>query len=351
MALIAAAGDFEIAVLRPSPSRPLAIAPDNERHFSQAIWRRLMGTNPHTAVWRALTFALPRLQPDLIHAEEEPDSIGGLQIAMARRLFAPRARLILHTWQNVNREKRWHVWRVIRTVLSQADGVLCASNEAIDLLRLFGFRGLTAEVPQYGVDLNTFTRANRHPPSDVFSILYAGRLIPEKGLDTLIDAVGRLNVPWQLTMLGDGPSRASLEAHSRTLRVSDRVHFVRRVPLSDVAQMMVGADVLVLPSRTTPVWKEQYGRVLVEAMACALPIVGSSSGAIPDVVDDAGLVFTEGNAAELADRLQRLAASPGLRHELGERGRVRVAERYSLEKIAAKTADFYRTVMTAKGRT
>lgn len=350
LTLVARSGEFDVSLLRPTPRRPLPGAEGAGAGIRQMIHVPLLGTNPHTAVYAALALSLPRLQPDLIHAEEEPDSIGAFQVALARRLFAPRARLIFHTWQNVNRQKGWHVWRVIRSNLRQADGVACASAEAIALLRTFGFHGPAAEVPQYGVDLNVFRPGGVREPSEVLSVLYAGRLIVEKGLDTLIDAVAIVNVPLQLTIVGDGPCRASLEAHACASGVADRVEFVARVLPDDLARRMARSDVLVLPSRTTPVWKEQFGRVLVEAMACAVPIVGSRSGAIADVIGDGGLVFDEGDALGLAACLSRLAMSVRLRRELGARGHARVLERYSQERIAERTADFYRQILSSSAQ-
>jgi glycosyltransferase involved in cell wall biosynthesis len=104
---------------------------------------------------------------------------------------------------------------------------------------------------------------------------------------------------------------------------------------------------VVLPSCTTRVWKEQFGRILVEAMACKVPVVGSDSGAIPEVVGNAGLIFPEGDVAMLAECLQRLKESPELRHELAERGYVRATTLYSQEHIGRLSVNFYKEVLGA----
>jgi len=104
-----------------------------------------------------------------------------------------------------------------------------------------------------------------------------------------------------------------------------------------------------LPSRTTRVWKEQFGRVLTEAMACRVPVIGSNSGAIPEVIGDAGLIFPEGDARALAGCLRRLIESPDLCRELGERGYVRVMRLYTQERIAEQTAEFYRQIIETIG--
>jgi glycosyltransferase involved in cell wall biosynthesis len=104
-------------------------------------------------------------------------------------------------------------------------------------------------------------------------------------------------------------------------------------------------DVLVLPSRTRPNWKEQFGRVLVEAMACGLPVIGSDSGEIPNVIGDAGLIFPEGQAGPLRDRLQRLMRDPGLVGTLSQRGRQRVLAHYTQARVAAQTYQVYRQIL------
>ncbi|MDW8065787.1 MAG: glycosyltransferase [Anaerolineae bacterium] len=307
------------------------------------MWGRT--NDPHRAFYRTLSFGLPKLQPHLIHAEEEPDSLAALQIALARRRFAPRARLILHTWQNVNRPKSWPVWLVTRISLREADAILCANREAVRVLRELGYHGPTEVIPPIGVDTQVFQPLGRPPNSSVFRIAYAGRLVPEKGLDALLEAVVRLGPGAELWLIGDGPLRAALRSLAQSLGIDERVRWVPPVASEQMPELLAQVDVVVLPSRTTPVWKEQFGRILVEAMACGVPVVGSDSGAIPEVIGDAGLIFPEGDAAALADRLHCLMEDPGLRRELGERGYQRAVSLYSQEVLAARTLDFYRKIM------
>jgi glycosyltransferase involved in cell wall biosynthesis len=127
------------------------------------------------------------------------------------------------------------------------------------------------------------------------------------------------------------------------------VAFHTPIPTEQMPAMLAQADALVLPSRSTPVWQEQFGRVLVEAMACGVPVVGSDSGAIPEVVGNAGLIFPEGDALALTGRLHQLMASPALRLELADRGHARVVAHFSQERIAQQTAAFYRNLMIAPG--
>jgi len=296
--------------------------------------------DPHRALYRTLTFGLPSIRPHIIHAEEEPDSLAALQIVLARRLFAPQAKLILHTWQNVNRPKRWYVRLVTRFSLREADAILCANSEGVQVLREMGYFGPTAVIPPIGVDTRVFRPLGRQP-SEAFVVAYAGRFVPEKGLDTLLQAVADLGSGVELWLIGNGPDRPVLESLSQELGIEERVRWIEPVSSEKMAEILARVDVVVLPSCTTRVWKEQFGRILVEAMACKVPVVGSDSGAIPEVVGDAGLIFPEGDAAALAECLRRLKESSELRHELAERGYVRATTLYSQERVAKQTAEFY----------
>jgi len=298
--------------------------------------------DPHRALYRTLTFGLLSIRPHIIHAEEEPDSLAALQIALARRLFAPQAKLILHTWQNVNRPKRWYVRLVTRIALREADAILCANSEGVQVLREMGYSGPTAVIPPVGVDTRVFRPVERKP-SGAFVVAYAGRFVPEKGLDTLMEAVARLDPEVELWLIGNGPYRPALEALSQQLGIEERVRWVEPVPPERMPELLALVDVVVLPSRTTRVWKEQFGRILVEAMACKVPVVGSDSGAIPEVVGDAGLIFPEGDAAALAECLNQLKQSPELYTQLAERGLTR-AQLYDQKYIASLTADYYNQI-------
>ncbi len=306
-------------------------------------------SDPHRALYRTVSFAMHRFRPDIVHAEEEPDSLTGLQIAVARRVLAPRARLLFYSWQNVNRHKRWYVRWVLETTLRASDAVLCANQEAVGVLREEGYAGYAPIVPAIGVDTRIFAPCPAKPdPGAAFTAGYLGRLVPEKGLDTLIAAMVLLRDEGRavhLQIVGDGPHRPTLEGLVRAAGLDDRVRFVAPMPPASVARQMCELDALVLPSRGTPVWREQFGRVLVEAMACKVPVVGSDSGAIPEVIGDAGLVFHEDDAAGLAAQLRRLIESPALRAELAARGYARAVGTFSQERVAAQTADLFRRLV------
>ncbi len=214
------------------------------------------------------------------------------------------------------------------------------------MLRRKGFRKPVAVIPQFGVDPELFQPRPAPKGGGPFVVGYVGRLVESKGLLDLLPAVAGLAGDWRLELVGAGPLRDEIERRSAALGIADRVGISSEVPSTEVPRVLQGFDVLVLPSRSTPSWVEQFGRVLVEAMACGVPVVGSTSGEIPNVIGDAGLVFPEGDVEALRGALARLAASPEVGLSLGEVGRRRVLERYTQARIAEATYRVYQEMLS-----
>jgi len=188
-------------------------------------------------------------------------------------------------------------------------------------------------------------RQANQPRQSTLVIGYVGRLVEEKGVEVLLEAVSKLTGPWRLQILGDGPNRARLEQLSQWLGIHSRVTFDRKMPSTHLPNYFSGLDVLVLPSLSRPNWKEQFGRVLVEAMACDVITIGARSGAIPEVIGDAGLTFAEGDVAELQAHLQQLIDDISLREGFREKGRQRVIDHYTQAAVAKNTVAIYRQIL------
>lgn len=303
-------------------------------------------SDPHRAFYRSLTFGTRAFRPDIIHAEEEPDSLAALQIATVRNWLAPRAKLLLHTWQNLARPLTAPVRWVQQQTLRAADAIFCANEEAIALLHRVGYTRPTPLIPAVGVDTDVFLPRAAPPPAP-FTIGYVGRLVPEKGIDLLIDAVGLLrdrSTPVHLRIIGAGPNEQELRDQTGRLNLAQYISFTTAVPPAQLVAEMATLHTLVLPSRATPVWKEQLGRVLLEAMAVGVPVIGAHSGAIPEVIGEAGLLFAENDVVALAACIQRLLDSPALCADLSTRGLQRVRDHYSQRVLAARTLAFYHEI-------
>ncbi|MCX6021009.1 MAG: glycosyltransferase [Chloroflexi bacterium] len=302
----------------------------------------------HLHFYPRLRDVIAEVQPDLVHLDEEPyDFVTFHGLRFARRA---NAAVVFFTWQNLRRTLPFPFTYFMGSAFKRAAGALAGNREAAAILHERGWRGPTEVIPQFGVDEEAFRPTDGPRPDRPFTIGYAGRLASEKGLPTLLDAVAHLEGDWRLALLGAGPERRELEDRAHDLGLSDRVQFLGTAPSTEMPAFYHRIDTLVLPSRTRPNWKEQFGRVLVEAMACGTPPVGSDSGEIPNVIGDAGLVFPEGDAPALTDRLRQLMHRSDERAALAQRGRARVLSHFTQRDIAQKTVAFYRRVLTESAR-
>jgi len=307
-------------------------------------------------------------RPDVVHVDEEPYNLAGWQSTRIARQLG--ARCLFFTWQNICRNYpppfRWMEQYCFHT----ADRAIAGNQEAAEVLRRKGFQKPVDVIPQFGVDPGMFRPSSGpHPPASPpwgrggedspprggeqqrlgstssFRIGFVGRLVEQKGILDLLEAVARLEGDRRLLLVGAGPLRPRIQERAVELGLSGRLEIIAGVPSRQMPEIMSSFDALVLPSRTRPNWKEQFGRALVEAMACQVPVVGSNSGEIPNVIGDAGLVFPEGDVAALRDHLAKLQASQELREELGQRGRARVLERFTQARVAEQTCEAYHKLL------
>jgi glycosyltransferase involved in cell wall biosynthesis len=296
----------------------------------------------HLHYYPGLPTILRRERPNLLHMDEEPYN---LATALAVRSACPqRIPAVFFTWQNIYRRYPAPFRHLESYVYRRSALALAGSSEAEDVLRRKGFSGPVAVVPQFGVDPVIYSPA--HSPGRPFTVGFFNRFIASKGPLVALDAFASLPDDSRLLMVGDGPLRGEIERAVAVRGLGDRVLLRSRVPSAQMPELLRSVDVSILPSRTTPSWKEQFGRVLIEAMSSGVPVVGSDSGEIPRVIADAGIVIGEGDPAQLGDALLRLYRDPMLRKDLGERGRRRVLEHYTHARIAADTAAAYRAVLS-----
>jgi glycosyltransferase involved in cell wall biosynthesis len=313
----------------------------------------------HLHFYPTLGRLLKQLRPDILHMDEEPYNLATWH---ALRLSqAAGVRSLFFTWQNLNRPYPWP-FRAFETANYRRAAYAIAGNRAaVDVLRAKGYRGPVAVIPQFGVDPEVFrpetmddrrqsptgkppSSAIRHPSS--FIIGYAGALIREKGVDLLLRACAGLpDVDWRLAVLGDGPERTQLGTLAAALGIGDRVDFLGHRASTQMPDIYPTFNALVLPSLTRPNWKEQFGRVLIEAMACGVPVIGSDSGEIPNVIGDAGLIFPEGDVAALANSIACLISDPKRRARYADAGRQRVLAEFTQAQIAAATYRVYREIL------
>ena len=323
-------------------SAPVALTGRGGAHF-YAPWR----------IWQVLR----DFQPHIIQVEEEVFSLCALEFALWAKLT--QTPLVLFGWENQARSlplpRRW----IRQFVLNTASLIIAGNHDGADLLHQWGYRGLIEVMPQMGVDPALFhpiPALATDPAPPEFRIGYLGRLVPEKGIDTLLTALHHLralrdthkgshSLNCRLILCGSGSSETALKQTAQDQQISEWVTWRGAIPHNQAPSIMSQFDVLVLPSRTTPAWKEQFGHVLIEAMAMGIPVIGSNSGEIPNVIGRPDLIFPEDNAPALAQILQRLIENPAWRTEIQQYCLTRVQQHYTHDRIAQKLITLWRKIL------
>ena len=295
----------------------------------------------HTHFYPFLGRRIRDFSPDIVHMDEEPYNLATfLALLQARRAGC---RALWFTWQNLMRRYPPPFSLFERYCVQRADAAIAGNQTAAQVWRDKGYAGPLEVIPQFGVDPQLFEPAAARGVRSEFVVGFAGRLVEEKGVDMLLQAASELDV--KIEILGSGPLRDQLIRQAERLEMSCRVEFRDPIPSGQMSAFYQGLDVLVLPSRTRPNWVEQFGRVLIEAMACGVPVVGSDCGESPHVIGDAGIVFSEGNVEMLQSSLRELMTDVALREDLARRGRARVLEQYTQAQVAERTVALYRRML------
>ena len=286
-------------------------------------------------LWRILGSA----RWDLIDVHEEPFGLAVAEVLLLRRLRARGVPFVVASAQNLEKRFpppfRWfEAWS-----LRRAAGAYTCNVEAGRILTQKGLHGELVLLP-LGVDVKRFHPIDRAPPSTSLGVGFVGRLIRHKGVDVLLEAValdGRLRAE----IYGAGPEADPLAALAARLGIADRVTFHGHVEEEDIPATYPRFDVLAVPSVPLPGWIEQFGRVVVEAQACGVPVVASASGALPDVVGECGLLVPPDDPRALRDALVRFLDEPGLWQRLRASG-LAAAPGYSWESVADTQIGLYR---------
>ena len=341
-----AAHGVELKVLAPPSWKDERGVQQLERQYTagydlSAIPLRFNGSF-HLHHYPTLGREIDAFQPQIVHIDEEPYNLATWQaLRLARRIGA---KTLFFSWQNILRRYpppfSWGEGWVLRN----ADYALAGTDGAADVLRRKGCRRPLATIPQFGTE-ETLFQPSESRPDRPFTIGYIGRIVPEKGVQILLRAAAQLDGAWRLRLVGGGSAVEEMRALVAAQGIEDQVSFVGQLPSADLPPEYHQIDVLVLPSLTRPNWKEQFGRVLVEAMASGVPLIGSDSGAIPGVVGAAGLIMPEGDVDALTRALRNLRDQPALRLDLIDKGRARFLAHFTHDSIANATVDVYRELL------
>lgn len=292
----------------------------------------------YRAAWSSF---LAREKFDAIYMHHEPYALATAQVCLANCLQARKAAFGFYSAQNILKSYPPPFSWVERFVAARSDFAFPISTDVAATLKRKA-PGVPATVVPLPVDLDLYKpRDRREVVTPRVELGYVGRLVEAKGLRTLAVALGSLrDLNWRLTVIGTGDFRGEFEALLRTGGVHDRVRFLGYVPHAETPARLAEIDVLVVPSETQPGWKEQFGRVIVEALACGAAVVGSDSGEIPHLLraSGGGEIFGERDPNALAETLRRMLTQPALRRTAAESGAAWVRANLSQRAIAERMA-------------
>ena len=298
--------------------------------------------------------SIREFKPDIIHIDEEPWSLSALQFALSGRRTG--AKVLFYSKQNILKRLLFPFSVFERTVFRLSGCAVALTEEVGQVLREKGYKNQVFIVP-HGIELKSF-----YPSKRTLAIKeklglnspvvgYIGRLAEEKGIIDLVQSLSilsRKGVKLQALIVGGGPCEKKLKQTADNLGLNGLVRIIPAVPHNEICKYYNCIDILVVPSHTTKSWKEQFGRVLIEAMACGIPVIGSSSGEIPNVIrkTGGGLIFQERNIKDLAAKICELLKDERKRKELGKRGHEKVIELYSYEVVAKQFYEVYRQLLS-----
>lgn len=351
---IAKTGEAEVGLLAPSNWKapewnrqlPLETPYENIKYYSAPVSSPGKG-GAYIFAPNKILQVIKDFQPDVLHVELEVFSLCAFEFAICSRLTGKP--LVLFGWENQERRLPLPRHWVRKFVLDTAKLIVAGNQDGADLLRGWGYSGLIEVMPQLGVDTQLFSTDMRsqHQTSDV-QIGFLGRLAHQKGIDLIFAAARQLQergLKFRIILCGSGNDEEALRKEAQKQQIAELVTWRGAVPHSKAAEEISKFDVLVLPSRTTATWKEQFGHVLIEAMAMGVPVVGSSSGEIPNVIGRSDLVFGEGDSKALAAILERMICEYSWYEEVGKYAIDRVEKYYTHEKIAEKLIKLWQTIL------
>jgi L-malate glycosyltransferase len=364
--------DIEVTVIAPKFWNPTSVqtniietqSKDEGRFKLKAVSTLL--TKSHQGLMTFAADLIPILQgfkPDIIHVEQGARALTYAQFITLNKLLGLGAKNTFFTWWNLHYNLKFPASVLEKYNLDNTAGAISGNVAGVDILRQRGYEGKATILPQLGVDEKLFVpeqqpdlKAKLGIKDDEFVIGFVGRFVEEKGIITLLSALSQLTAyKWKLLLLGKGELEPILREKADSDRLSDRIIWVDGVTHEVVPKYINLMNVLVLPSETnykfktlTAVgWKEQFGHVLIEAMACKVPVIGSDCGEIPNVIADTGLVFPEGNINELKVCLEKLIFQPELCQKLGDLGYERAMKKYTNYALAKEWLKFFQEVFNS----
>ncbi len=294
-------------------------------------------------------------KPDIIHIDEEPWSLSALQFALLGAKTG--VKILFCSSQNILKHYPPPFSIFERIVFRVSSCAVACSKEIKEVLRKKGYSKRIFVITDAVKPKKFYPRdmpvLRERLDLNRLVVGYIGRLREEKGIIDFVQSLSILSrkaVKFQSLIVGSGPQKEKVKRTIDKLGLGGFVNIISAVPHNEISKYYNCIDILVVPSHTTRSWKEQFGRVVIEAMACGVPVIGSSSGEIPNIIrkTGGGLIFQEKNIEDLAAKIHELLKDEKKRKELGRRGMEKVIELYSYKVVAKQFYEVYKKLLVNK---
>ena len=288
------------------------------------------------------------VKPDLIHLYEEPFGLAAFLTILVRNIYFKKTPVILYTLDNIGTGYGFYLKLFRKYVLGSINYACGCYDEMKEVLSKSGYTGSYENIP-LGCDQKYYTPQKNTRLKTPIVVGYAGRLIDAKGLDTLTLAFSLLiskGYDMKLLLVGDGPYKEIINKIAKEKGILQNIEIISDTKHENIITQYHKMDMLVLPSQTTSWWKEQFGRVIAEAMFCKIPVIGSNSGSIPSVIAGKGLIFKEGNEMDLAGCIEKYIVDKQFREKNISDAYIYAQNNYTWSSVTDKWVKLYDKVLT-----
>tara|TARA_R110000868_G_scaffold132380_2_gene343130 strand:- start:57666 stop:58799 length:1134 start_codon:yes stop_codon:yes gene_type:complete len=305
----------------------------------------------HFFMYRGLDEVIKPGAYDFIHLWEEPYIFSGYQIAKkAKRAGIP---YFFVTYQNLNKRYPFPFSYFERYVLKHCKFWVTGAKLVRETLLKRDYPATKNKMIPLSINDNIFYPAKDAAEKESIKrelglsgklICFLGRIVSDKGIDILLPALENIKEPFSLLILGAGPEQEKVELWVSRHRLQDRVKILL-AKHHEVPRFLRACDIVVAPSQTMSNWVEQFGRMLVEAFASEVAVIGSTSGEIPHVIGDAGLVVNEKDINAWTKAISKLLSDDQFRMDLAAKGRARYLEHFQMSEVTRLYIELYQSML------
>lgn len=311
----------------------------NVTHFYPELWKVML-----------------EFKPDIIDIIEEPYSFITTYTILLKTLLCPNSKICFFSAQNIIKKFPFIFDIFEKYVFRSADLAFPVSNEVLDVLKSKGYKRKAVVLP-LGINRTRYFQDNELKKNkdlllkgnpnikDTFVVGFMGRLVEEKGIYDLLKALLLIkDINWSCCIIGRGPERDNIVNFCSENNITDRM-ILTECSFEQVPQYLNCIDLMVMPSKTVPHWKEQFGRVVIESWSCGVPVIGSDSGEISEVIGNDEYIFEDGNIEQLASLVKKIYSSKELYCKMLKQGQERLNKYFTWKKIAKKTYNAYKNIV------